>query len=84
MLYNQLLSCVQLFATSWTVDLKPSWSMEFCRQEYWNGLPFPIQGNLPDPGIEPMSLASCALAGKFFTTVKFFATWRANLNVNLT
>ena len=30
---------------------------EFCRQEYWNGLPFPSAGNLPDPGIELQSLA---------------------------
>ena len=40
-------------------------SMEFSRQEYWSGLPFPPPGDLPDPGIEPMSPA---LAGGFFTT----------------
>ena len=39
-------------------------SMRFPRQEYWSGLPFPSPRNLPDPGIEPMSLA---LAGGFFT-----------------
>ena len=39
-------------------------SMGFCRQEYWSGLPFPSLGDLPDPGIEPMSPA---LAGGFFT-----------------
>ena len=44
-------------------------SMGFCRQEYWNGLPFPTPGDLPDPGITPMSLASPALAGGFFITV---------------
>ena len=44
-------------------------SMEFSRQEYWCGLPFPIPGDLPDPGIEPTSLASTKLAGGFFTTV---------------
>ena len=38
-------------------------SMEFSRQEYWSGLPFPTPGDPPDPGIEPMSLASPALAG---------------------
>ena len=37
-------------------------------QEYWSGLPFPSPGNLPDPGIEPKSLASPELAGGFFTT----------------
>ena len=39
-------------------------SMGFSRQEYWSGLPFPSPGDLPNPGIEPMSLA---LAGRFFT-----------------
>ena len=40
--------------------------MEFARQEYWSGLPFPTPGDLSDPGIEP---ASSALAGRFFTTL---------------
>ena len=40
----------------------------FSRQEYWSGLPCPPPGELPDPGIEPVSLASPALAGGFFTT----------------
>ena len=44
------LSCVLLFATPWTVAYK---SMEFSRQEYWSGLPFPSPGDLPDPGIKP-------------------------------
>ena len=42
--------------------------MEFSRQEYWSGLPFPPPGDFPDPGINPMSLMSPALAGGFFTT----------------
>ena len=42
-------------------------SMEFSRQEYWSGLPFPTPGDHPDPGIESLSLASPALAGGFFT-----------------
>ena len=42
--------------------------MGFSRQEYWSGLPCPPPGDLPDPGIEPSSLASPALAGGFFTT----------------
>ena len=49
------LSCVQLFATSWTVALQAPPSMGFSRQEYWSGLPFPFPGNLPDPGIEHRS-----------------------------
>ena len=48
-----LLSRVLLFATPWNVPL----SMEFARQEYWSGLPFPSSEDLPDPGIEPWSLA---------------------------
>ena len=42
--------------------------MEFSRQEYWSELPFPAPGSLPDQGIEPMSPASPALVGGFFTT----------------
>ena len=53
----QLLSCVQLFATPWTIAHQAPLSMEFSRQEYWNGLPFPPPGDLPDPGVEPRSLA---------------------------
>ena len=47
-------SC-RLFATPWTVAHQAPPSMGFSRQEYWNGLPFPSPGNLPDPGIEPRS-----------------------------
>ena len=42
-------------------------SLGFPRQEDWKGLPFPSAGDLPIPGIEPMSPASSALAGRFFT-----------------
>ena len=52
-------------ATLWTVDRQVPLSMEFPRQEYWSGLPFPPPGDLPDPGMEPRSPA---LAGKFSTT----------------
>ena len=51
------LSHVWLFATPWTVAYQVSLSMEFSRQEYWSGLPFPSPGDLPDPGIEPRSPA---------------------------
>ena len=40
----------------------------FSRQEYWSGLPCPLPGDLPNPGIEPESLMSPALASEFFTT----------------
>ena len=53
---------------TWTVARQAPLSMGFPRQEYWSGLPFLSSGNLPDPGIEPMSPASPALAGRFFTT----------------
>ena len=42
--------------------------MDFSRQEYWSGLPFPLPGHHPDPGIELTSPTSPALAGGFFTT----------------
>ena len=58
-------SHVQLFATLWTVACQAPLSMGFSRQEYRSGLPFLSPGDLPDPGIEPMSPA---LAGGFFTT----------------
>ena len=59
----QSLSHVRLFATLWTVASQASLSMGFPRQEYWTGLPFPPLGDLPNPGIEPASSASPALAG---------------------
>ena len=52
-----MLSHVQLFATPWNAARQAPLSMEFCRQEYWSGKPFPSPGNLPDPGIEPGSPA---------------------------
>ena len=51
--------------------------MGFSRQEYWNVLPHPSPGNLSDPGIQPSSLMSQALAGRFFTTS---STWEAQGN----
>ena len=45
------------FATSWIIALQTPLSVRFPRQEYWNGLPFPPPGDLPDPGVEPVSLA---------------------------
>ena len=51
----KLLSRVSLFATPWTVAYQAPPFMEFSSQEYWSGLPFPSQGDLPNPGIEPRS-----------------------------
>ena len=65
-------SCVQFFAISWTVVHQGTLSMEFSRQEYWSGLPFSTSGALSNPGIEPASLASPALAGRFFSILCLF------------
>ena len=66
-------SRVWLYAPLWTVAHQAFLSMGFSRQEYWSGLPCPPPGgNLPNPGMEPASLSSSALAGRFFTTS---ATW---------
>ena len=54
-------SRVQLFVTPWTIARQAPLSMEFSRQEYWGGLPFPSPGDLPNPGIEPTPLESPAL-----------------------
>ena len=61
-------SCVRLFVTPWTVVLRAPLSMGFSRQDYWPGMPCPPPGDLLNPGIEPASLMSPALAGGFFTT----------------
>ena len=60
-------SCVQPFVIPLTVAHHAPLCMNFSRQEYWSGLPFPTPGDLPNPGIEPASLVSPALAGEFFT-----------------
>ena len=65
---KSLQSCSTL-CDPWTV-----FPLGFSRQEYWNGLPYPPPGDLPNPGIEPVSFMSPALAGRFFTTG---ATWEA-------
>ena len=59
--------CVQLSVTQWSVACQAPLSMGFSRQEYQSGLSFHTPGNLPDPGIKPVS---SALAGGFFTTKK--------------
>ena len=64
--------------TPWTVAHQALLSMEFSRQEYWSELLFLPAGNLPDPGTKPMSHASPALAGGFFTTR---ATWEGQINM---
>ena len=79
-----MLSCfgrVRLFVTTWTVACRAPLSMGFSRLEYWSGLPCPLLGDFPNPGIEPASLMS-PLTGGFFTTGTMIicfnssATWK--------
>ena len=65
---STVFSASGLFVAPWTVACQSPLSIEFSRQEYWSGLPCAPPGDLPDPGIEPMSPASPALAGGFLTT----------------
>ena len=51
----QSLSCARLFGTPWTVACQAPLSMGFFRQEYWSGLPCPLPGDHPNPGIKPRS-----------------------------
>ena len=72
--YAHSFSHVQLFATPWTVACQVPLPMEYSRQEYWSGLLWPPARDILNPGIEPTSLMSPALAGRFFTTS---ITWEA-------
>ena len=66
-----VLSCfsrVQLCVILWPVVHQGPLSKGVSRQECWSGLPCPTPGDLPNQGIKPVSLASPALAGSFFTT----------------
>ena len=67
--------CVQPFVAPWTVARQAPLSTGFSRKEYWRGLPCPSPGDLPDPGIKPLSLLSPALTVGFFTTS---TTWEAH------
>ena len=70
-MYACMLSCSVVsdsLQPRWAVAHQAPPSMEFSRQEYRIGLPFPTPGDLPDPEIEPMSPESPTLAGRVFTT----------------
>ena len=62
-------SHVQLFMTLWTIALQAPLLMGFSWREYWSGLPCPPPGDLPNSGIEPVSLSSPALAGRLLPLV---------------
>ena len=69
------LGCLQTHqhqATLWTADRQAPLSMRLSRQEYWSELPFPSPGDLPNPGVEPMSPA---LAGRVFTLSHWGSTY---------
>ena len=72
-----VLSHVQLFATPCTIAHLASLSMKISREEYWSRLPFPIPRDLPNPEIQPDSLASPVSADRFFPTR---ANWEAQIN----
>ena len=75
-----VLTCLRFFAAPWSVVHQAPLSMEFSRQEYWRGLPFPFPEDLLNLRNEPTSLASPALAGEFFTTRATLERLQSNLN----
>ena len=75
-MHAKSLSRVRLYVTLWAIACQAPLFMGFSRQEYWRGQPCPPPRDHPDPGIEPVSLTSPALAGGFFTTS---ATWESPL-----
>ena len=66
--HAQARSHVWLSVILWTAACQAPLPTRFSEQEYWSGLPCPPPGNLPDPGIKPISPESPALAGRFSTT----------------
>ena len=87
-LTRHLICSAKTFVSVWhacmlTVARQAPLSMGFSRPQYWSGLPFPCPGDLPHPAIEPVSLRSAALTGRFFTTTTTFwkpiSVWRTSL-----
>ena len=66
---SSVLSPVRLFSNPWAVACRAPLTVEYFRQEYWSGLPFPPPGDLPKLGTEHESPASLALVGRYFSTV---------------
>ena len=81
------LSCVWLFVTPWSVACQGPLFMEFSRQEYWSGLPFPSPEDLPDSGIEPWSpelqqiLYHLSHQGSLHLVGNSFSSWKGSLDV---
>ena len=76
-------SYVWLFATLWNIVPQASLSMGFSRQERCSGLPCPPPGDLPNPGTEPESLTSPALADRFLTWEAQYLSWRKEFIIKL-
>ena len=72
-------SHAQLFATPWTVAHQAPLSMGLSRQEYWRGLPCPPPWDLPNTGIQPMSLMSSTLPSGFFASTTTWEAWYLNI-----
>ena len=70
---------VRLLVTPWTVARKTPLSMEFSRKRHWSGLPFPLPGDSPNPGIEHISCLPCT--GRQF--VYHCATWEGSLKTGI-
>ena len=78
-----MLSHVWLFGTPWTWACQAPLSMEFSRQEYWNGLPFLSPRDLLDPGVEAAPAVSPSLAGRFFFIYLFLTEGWLPYNIGL-
>ena len=74
-------SRVRLLTTPWTVASQDPLLMGLSRQKYWSGLSCPPPGNFSNPGIEPASLMSPAVAGRVLYT-RVLSTWEAPWNTN--
>ena len=77
----QVASVMSDSAIPWTVAHQAPLSVAFSRQEYWSGLSFPSPGDLPDPGIKPVSLMSPGSVGRFFIPS---ASWEAPIHTKVT
>ena len=66
--FKFVLTSVKFQMSGWTIACQTPLSMGFSRQDYWSGLRCPSTGDLPNPGIESVSLMSPGLAGGFFIT----------------
>ena len=78
-----MLSCfsrVWLFVTLWIIARQASLFVGFSRWEYWSGLPCSPPGELPDPGIKPVSVTSPVLSGMYFTTS---VAWEAHVCISI-